>query len=564
MEETKKTKQKRHNRVTFRPYVQNQGWLFPPTLGELIPPNHVVRLVNDAIDGMDLGPILNTYAGGGRSAYHPRMMLKALVYGYIEKLYSSRAIEKALKENICFMWLCGMEQPDHNTLNRFRSSQLKQTVKDVFAQVLLMLIDQGYVRLQDYYVDGTKMESVAGRYTFVWAKNVARYKSGLLDKIAVLIEQIEAANEASKAETESGTTCPPAISDSQALSQTIERLNEQLHEQLDQNKQLKKKLEKLEKEHLPKLAHYEEQEQLLEGRSSYSKTDPDATFMRTKDDHLNQGQLKPCYNIQFGTENQFVINYTVHQTPSDMVVFTDHMDDTLGLLERIQAPKPKRVGADAGYGSEENYEYLEEKDIEAYVKYPGYYQEQKGKYDKKPFHRNTLHYNAEGDFFICPMGQKMTHCATETKRTKTGFEQTVKVYQAQRCEGCPLRGQCHKGTANRTIRVNHKAEHFRQKAKKRLNSLRGIQMRKQRNVDVESVFGHIKQNRHFRRFMLTGLEGVSTETGLLAIAHNFIKWWGKLQKQGRSVPLPPGNPAGSVQITPKTTQNNLRLELKRA
>ena len=566
MKGTEKKKQKRHNQVTFKPYVQNQGWLFPPTLGELIPAEHKVRLVSQAIDGMDLEPMLNTYQGGGTSAYHPRMLLKVLVYGYIEQLYSSRKIEKALKENICMMWLSGMQQPDHGTLNRFRKDQLRQTVKNVFGQVLLLLIEQGYVHLEDYYIDGSKLESVAGRYTFVWAKNVARYKSSLLDKIAALIEQIESANEReeAQAQAEEKVNEQPAISDSEALSKTITRLNDQLHEELGQNKRLKKKLEKLASEHLPKLQHYEQQEQLLDGRNSYSKTDEDATFMRTKDDHLNKGQLKPCYNIQLGTEDQFIINYTLHQTSSDMVVFTDHMDDTLELLESIQAPSPKRTSADAGYGSEENYQYLEQKGIEAYVKYPGYYQEQQGKYGKTPFHSNILHYNAEGDFFICPMGQKMTYCGWQTKKTKTGFEQHIKLYQAQRCQTCPLRGVCHKGVDNRIISINHKARHYRQEAKKRLNSIRGIRMRKQRNVDTEPVFGHIKHNRHFRRFLLTSLEGVSTETGLLAIAHNLMKWWSKIQKQGGGMPAPPGLPAKTVQMAQKSPQIGLKLELRRA
>lgn len=242
MERQEKAKKKLHNEVTFKPYIQNQAWLLPPSLGELIPSTHIVRLVNDAIESIDLGPILNTYEGGGSSTYHPRMMLKALVYGYIEKIYSSRDIEKALKENICFMWLCGMEQPDHNTLNRFRKSRLKQTVKDVFAQVLLLLIEQGYVRLQDYYVDGTKMESVAGRYTFVWAKNVDRFKSGLLDKIAVILEQIEKSNEQSEVEANQKEQSIAKISDSEALNQTIKQLNEQLHDELGENKRVKKNL----------------------------------------------------------------------------------------------------------------------------------------------------------------------------------------------------------------------------------------------------------------------------------------------------------------------------------
>lgn len=547
MEGQEKRKKKRHNKVTFKPYSQNQGWLLPPSLGDLIPATHIARLVNGAIDGMDLAPVLNTYEGGGSSNYHPRMMLKALVFGYIEKIYSSREIEKALKENICFMWLCGMEQPDHNTLNRFRNSQLKKTIKDVFAQVLLLLIEQGRVRLNDYFIDGTKMESVAGRYTFVWAKNVERYKSGLLDKIAILIEQIEGANKQTELEASQQKQSVPKISDSEALSQTIKQLNEQLHDQLGENKQLKKKLDTIANKHLPKLQAYEAQEELLDGRSSYSKTDPEATFMRTKEDHLGNGQLKPCYNVQVGTEDQFIINYTVHQTPSDMVVFTDHMDDTIALLDSIEVPHPKRIGADAGYGSQENYQYAEQKDFEAYIKYPGYYKEQKGIDRKYPFHRNTLYYSSRNDFYVCPMGQKMLPCKTQKQTTKTGFKQSITIYKAQCCEGCPLRGQCHKAEGKREIKRNHAVENYHQKARTLLHSLRGIRMRKQRNIDVEAVFGHIKQDRQFRRFMLTGLDGVSTEIGLLAIAHNFKKWWQKIQNQGIPVSSPPTKPILSAQ-----------------
>lgn len=235
---------KLHNEVVFKPYVQNQAWMFPPTLGELIPVDHKVRLVNQAIDGMNIDPILSTYKGGGTSSYHPKMLLKVLVYGYVEKLYSSRGIEKALKENVCFMWLSGMQQPDHNTLNSFRKHRLNQTVKEVFAQVLLLLIEQGYVRLTDYHLDGTKMESVANRYTYVWAKNVQRYKSSLLDKIAMLIHQIEQTNEKAeqqaKAEEDPPVDTGPKITDSEALSQAIKRINQNLEASTELDKAVKK------------------------------------------------------------------------------------------------------------------------------------------------------------------------------------------------------------------------------------------------------------------------------------------------------------------------------------
>ncbi len=563
MKDAKKEKGggKRHNAVTFKPYVQNQAWLFPPSLGELIPADHKVRLISAAIDGMELDPILATYKGGGTSSYHPKMLLKVLVYGYVEKIYSSRAIEGALKENVCFMWLSGMQQPDHNTLNVFRKHRLNQTVKQVFAQVLLLLIDQGYVRMEDYHVDGTKMESVAGRYSYVWAKNVERYKSGLLDKIAVLIAQIEQTNEQEEAGTGSGAPSTEGvlqegqsrISDSEAVQAAIKRINEDLKTGSTAEKEVKKKRRKLDKltnEHLPKLRRYEEQQELLNGRSSYSKTDVGATFMRTKDDHLGNGQLKPCYNLQLGTENQFILNYTLHQSSSDMALFTDHMDDTLSLLNQFNVRAPKNVVADAGYGSEDNYSYLESAGMEAYVKYPGFYKEQKGTF-KNPFDWRTLHYNEESDYWVCPMGQRM-YKYQQTEQKDAG---TISHYKAANCERCPLKGVCSKAAGNRIIHVNHRARNYRRAARKRLESLKGIRKRRQRNIDVEAVFGHIKGDRHFRRFMLTSLEGVETETGLLAIAHNFIKW--HLQRKAKRITMPRQGPTGPqiAQMTQKRAKN---------
>ena len=213
-----------------------------PSLEELIPSDHIVRLVNKAIDGMELASVLDAYRGGGASSYHPKMLLKVLVYGYIDRLYSSRRLEKATRENINFMWLTGFQTPDHNTLNRFRKGVLKDTVKDVFAAVLLMLMDGGQVRLSDYHVDGTKIESAANRYTFVWAKQVSGHKVRLLAKINAILEEIEAQNERSEAEgLLDQITDKPVIIDSARLAETINNINAQLHERLEQDKGLKKK-----------------------------------------------------------------------------------------------------------------------------------------------------------------------------------------------------------------------------------------------------------------------------------------------------------------------------------
>lgn len=549
----KTKKQKRHSAVTFKAYEQHQGRLFMPSFEELIPNDHIVRLVSRAIDGMNLDSLLNAYAGGGASNYHPKMLLKVLVYGYIDRQYSSRRLEKATRENVNFMWLTGFQTPDHNTINRFRKGQLKDTIKDVFAAVLLFLVEEGLVRLEDYHIDGTKLESAANRYTFVWAKSVSGHKANLLAKINALLDQIEAENERAEAEAEDESTDKGAgpgkglaIEDSERLAQTIADLNEQLKERLPKNKALQRKMRDLQDKHLDKLREYEMHEQKLNGRNSYSKTDEDATFMRMKDDHMKNGQLKPGYNLQIGTHDQFIINYTIHQSPNDMPVFKPHLQDTERLLTSIGQPMPKRISADAGYGSEENYDYMQAQGMENYVKYPGFYQEQLKKVKTDPFWVENLYYNAQEDYLVCPMGQHLTYRYTTKVTSKNGYLSSVRVYQAQRCTGCPLRGACHSAQTDRIVKINPNLQHHKEIARQNLWSLQGIRLRQKRCIEPEPVFGQVKWNRGFKRFLLRGLSKVTCEFGIVAIAHNLMKMWAKLQ-QAHIVPLPPNLPPANTQ-----------------
>jgi transposase len=509
---------------------------------------------------MQLDSLLNAYEGGGGSNYHPKMLLKVLVYGYIDRLYSSRRLEKATRENVNFMWLTGMQTPDHNTINRFRKGQLKDTVKDVFAAVLLLLIEEGMVRLEDYHLDGTKIESAANRYTFVWAKSVEGHKGRLLAKINALLDQIEAENdrEESKSRDEEKGDPPvgrrSGVENSDRLAQTIADLNEQLKERLGQDKGLRRKMKELKEKHLDKLREYEMHEGKLNGRNSYSKTDEDATFMRMKDDHMQNGQLKPGYNLQIGTENQFILNYTIHQSANDMPVLKDHLQDTKAQLAAIDKPMPKRISADAGYGSEENYDYLEAECLENYVKYPGFYQEQLKKIQKDPFRVENLYYNAKEDYLVCPMGQHLTYRYTTKITSKNGYQSSARVYQAQRCEGCPLRAACHKAKTNRIIQINPNLQRHKQIARQNLWSIRGIYLRKKRSIEPEPVFGQIKWNRGFKRFLLRSLPKVTCEFGIVAIAHNLKKMWTRIQ-EARTMPTPPLLPPENAQIIQKIAKN---------
>ena len=255
-------------------------------------------------------------------------------------------------------------------------------------------------------------------------------------------------------------------------------------------------------------------------RKSFSKTDTDATFMRMKEDHMKNGQLKPAYNLQVSTNNQYITNYTIHQATTDTTTLPGHLNDYKHQHHLV----PEVVTADAGYGSEENYQYLAQNNITAYVKHNGFDREQNSSIqNKRPFAADKLYYNKEEDYYVCPMGQHMENGGTYNKTTSTGFLQKITRYEAKNCNSCPLNGMCHKSKGNRIIEVNHRLAELKQKANQRLLSEEGIKKRKQRCCDVEPVFANIKNNHGFKRFMLRGTQKVTIETGLLALAHNLRK-----------------------------------------
>ena len=177
---------KKKSSAVFKSYNPDQLSLLPPSLDELIPSNHVVRLVRQIIDQIDLSPLLAKYKGGGTSSFHPKVMLGILIYGYLSNIYSSRKLEQAVQSNIYFMWLCGMQRPDHNTINRFRSQKLKGVLKQIFGQVVLLMVEAELVDIKQIYVDGTKLEANANKYTFVWGKSIAKSKERIKKQLEEL------------------------------------------------------------------------------------------------------------------------------------------------------------------------------------------------------------------------------------------------------------------------------------------------------------------------------------------------------------------------------------------
>jgi len=513
-------KKKKSPYVVFKPYLRGQLQL-PTDLEELVPAEHVVRVVDGALGKMDLSPLLRQYKGGGTSSYHPKMMLKVLVYAYTQRIYSSRQIAKALRENVYFMWLSGQNRPDFRTINRFRSTVMRGIMDKVFSGVVRLLIEEGYVKLEHYFLDGTKIEANANRYRAVWAKSTRRYKRQLQEKIRTLLDEIERVNEAENEEygdrdlEEMGGHGPI---DAEKLEKTIQELNEQLKQE-PQDPKLAKAVRTLEREYLPRQKKYEEQEKKLGERNSFSKTDEDATMMRMKGDPPKLGQPKAGYNVQIGTESEFVVGYSLHPRPGDTKCLVPHLEALKGQLGRL----PKNVIADAGYGSEENYAYLEGEEVKSYVKYNTFDREQRKTRRRGLFQEDDFVYDTERDEWVCPANRRLTYRSTELHPTESGYILERRRYECEDCGGCPVRSQCTRGEGNRQLEVSFELQRMRAQARENLLSDEGKALRSRRGVEVEGVFGRLKHNWGFRRFQLRGREKVQIEWGLLCIAHNLAK-----------------------------------------
>lgn len=492
---------------------RKQNLLLPPSLEELVPENHMVRVVDAVIDRLDISEILSTYRGGGNSAFNPKMMLKVLVFAYLSNVYSSRRIEELLKRDIYFMWLSGMKHPDFRTINYYRGKRLKAGFESVFTQVVELLHEEGFVSLKVQYIDGTKIESVANKYTFVWRGTVEKHDARLKAKTEALLSQIEH-NHA----IETHENPEAEYLTAEEVANRVERIKAKVGKG-NMSREECKAIKQIETDAVPRMNRYKEQIATMGSRNSYSKTDPEATFMRMKEDAMLNGQLKPGYNVQISTENQFITNFGIYQRPADTLTMISYLE-SFRLRYGIQS---QEIVADSGYGSEENYEYMFANGMTPYVKYNMFHAEQRRGYRNDPFRVSNLFYNPDRDFYVCPMGQKMKFIRQEKRHTASGYQQTVSIYRATRCEGCPLRGQCHKSKHNRQIEVNHTLDDYKARVRELLTSEQGLKHRSNRPIEPEAVFGQIKECGKFRRLRLKGMAGAKIDFGLKAIAHNLRK-----------------------------------------
>ena len=506
-----------------------------------------VRLVNAIVERMDIRNITRSYSRMGRIEYPPRVLLKILLYAYIRHIYSSREIERACRENLHFMYLLGeYPPPDHNTICRFRSKYLVGHEKELLEQMTAMLIEWGFVSLESVFIDGTKIEANANRYSFVWKKGTEKSRTKLQNKIAS-----ELPNLVSSADVKWRIPTEVEIRHLKKLRKKLyeKRINDGIvfvSGKGSRKTAIQRAIETVE-EWLDKLKRYTKDLYICGDRNSYSKTDHDATFMHMKEDHMRNGQLKPGYNVNVATSEEFIVGNYISSDRNDVHTLIPFMWE----LDRYHI---RNIVVDSGYESEENYCYFETLSLtKLYVKPSDHEQRKQRKYRTDISRRENMAYDPKTDIYTCAAGKPITYDYDKHSKTKTGLEITTSVYSCKDCAGCPLKEQCIRAGSkkpleerNKVIYVSKRFAAQREAMEERINTEQGKLLRVNRSIQSEGVFAMVKEDMNFRRFLLRGHIKVTVEWTLLSLAYNILKLHNKLQKGrlGTGLVIPKNYPKG--------------------
>ena len=505
----------------------------PLNIEYMIPANDSVRLLSQFIEEMDLTDLYSTYSRIRENQATPRQMLKIVLYSYMKHNYSSREIEENCNKNIDFMYLLeGSPVPDHSTFARFRSLHFAPCAETIMAQMSNFLYEIGEVMGNDIFIDGTKIEACANKYTFVWKKSVSKNLENLLSKLADFVAECEESYGIK------------IIYENKVKTKHIKKLRKKLYTLKQEaniefvhgcgkkKSPIQRSIEKLE-EYLQKLKEYTQKIHICGKRNSYSKTDKDATFMRMKEDAMKNGQLKPAYNLQHGIDSEYIVWLTVGYQPTDtttLIPFIKSMENFLNF-------KYLNIVADAGYESEENYVYVKGNMQLSFIKPANYEISKTKKYQNDISRIENMEYNKFGDYYICKNNKKLSANRTIKRMSKTGYESEKTIYTSPNCKNCEFKNKCIKGHNCKTplearvksIETSKLFNELRKENLERIVSEEGCKLRMNRSIQVEGSFGEIKQDMGFRRYLSKGKKNVLAESILLAMAHNVNKLHNKIQ-----------------------------------
>ena len=517
----------------FKDYNMNQ-LILPLDLEVRLQKNDIAFHVHHLVESIPHEALEPFLRNEGCPAYHPRMMLKIILCAYTQSVFSGRKMEALLKDSIRMMWLAQGYEPSYRTINRFRvQPEVKELIRQCFVQFRCQLVQEKIIDQEAIFIDGTKIEANANKFTFVWKKSIEKYHQGLIEKSNQLYKELLEKEIMPEIEQENEEQLSL-----EELAQVVQKVDDIIS---DYDKKIEASLDAAERKTLrskrkfPKQARkqmvdfivrkqkYQRDFEIFGARNSYSKTDPDATFMRMKDDYMKNGQLKAGYNIQIATEGQYALAYSLFSNPTDTRTLIPFLDQ----IEQHYFELPKHIVADAGYGSEQNYDdILSNRKREALITYGMYLKEQKRKYKQNEFNSANWHYDEENDAYTCPNQQYLVFKYHSVRTDKSGFTREFKIYECENCSGCPFRTSCTKAKEgnNRKVMVNEKWEQQKEYVRAKLSEEKTSSIYRQRKTDVEPVFGFLKANLHFTRFSVRGNSKAENEIGLALMAVNLRKF----------------------------------------
>lgn len=480
-----------------------------------IPEDDSVRLLDEIVEEMDLRCLYRSYSNLGRkSATSPCTLLKIMLYANMEGIYSSRQIESACKRDINFMWLLnGEKAPNYHEIARFRSLRLSECGDELFYQIVGKLADAGEIKYEHLFVDGTKIEANANKYSFVWKSATNKYEAKNQEKLEKMMAELRM-----KYLLQSDTA-------QDMLGEMQERMTvPRVYGKGKRKSELQRDIESL-CQLVEKAAKYKEYQATFKGRNSFSKTDSDATFMHLKEDHMRNSQLKPAYNLQLAIEGEYITGLDLSSERSDQLTL-------IPLLKRMEkgiGTVYKDVTADAGYESEENYTYFEQTGQACYIKPQNYERSKTRKFKNDLSLRENMRYDEELDEYTCQNGKRIKAIHTGIRKSRSGFKSEITYYECEDCQDCPFKKTCTKSTGNRKMQVSKKFVEQRKRSFENITSPLGIILRINRSIQSEGAFGVIKGNYKFRQVLLRGNKKVRTEVTLLAMAYNINKLHRKMQ-----------------------------------
>ncbi len=471
----------------------------------------------------------------GRPRFDCIKMLKIILFAFMENGYASlRNIEKLCKTDIRYMWLLdGTTAPTFMTVSNFMNEYLVDGIEEIFKDINSVIFEAEKVDLNHIYIDGTKLEANAGKYTWVWKKSCITNRNNVFRLVTELLNKI---NETDLIYTnvKIGTRKEYSI---EYLIEMQEQYAKLLHIDTStfvygsgkRKTQSQRSYEKL-SEYIKRLKSYAKHISVCgDNRNSYSKTDNDATFMRIKTDYMGNDQLLPAYNIQLGICDEYIAVADIKQYASDMDCFEPLMEkfnSTYGFY-------PTYPVADAGYGSFNNYLYCEQKGMEKYMKFTMFEKETKDKkYQNNPYRAENFKRSENGNL-VCPNNKEFHYLYNKPVKGNK-FGRTEEYYQCEDCTNCEHREKCHKSENNRIVRINEELTSFHIEVLNNLNCIHGALLRMNRSIQAEGTYGIIKSDRGYNRIRRRGLKSVIFEFMTICCGFNLYKYHLKKQKAAKT------------------------------